>query len=127
MKKLIALLLAIVMVLGMTACSEEKKSSESNSAAATKPAKVDPTGFVVPEPMTERPTYLVSENPTVEELRQTAVQAMHDMLSIQWSVTDGFKYNKTGAVSNKDYIYQPDTIYNGLPYDNRLPEKSRAL
>lgn len=112
MKKIIALLLAALTVFGLAACG----GAEKEAPAPTKAAKKDPTGFVVPQPMTERPMYLVSENPTEEELRETAVRAMHDMLSIQWSVTDGFMYNKTGAVSHKDYIYNPDTIYCGLPY-----------
>lgn len=110
MKKIIALLLAVLTVFGMTACGGETASSP------TEPKETEYTGYIVPEPMKERPTYLVSENPTTEELRQTAVKAMHDMLSIQWSVDAGFMYNKTGAVSHKDYIYQPDTVYSGLPY-----------
>ena len=109
MKKILAIILAALMLFGMTACGAEEP-------APTEPKKVDPTGFVVPQPMTERPMYTVSENPTIRELRETAVRAMHDMLSIQWSVTDGFMYNKTGAVSHKDYIYNPDTTYCGLPY-----------
>ena len=112
MKKLIALFLAALVVFSMAACGGEKKEEP----APTKTQIKDPTGFVVPSPMTERPVYTVSENPTTEELRQTAVRAMHDMLAIQWSVPNGFMYNKTGAVSHKDYIYNPDTVYCGLPY-----------
>ena len=109
MKKVFAIMLAALMVLSMAACGGEE-------ATPTKPQVLDPTGFVVPSPMTERPVYTVSENPTPRELREVAVQAMHDMLSIQWSVPNGFQYNKTGAVSHKDYIYNPDTVYCGLPY-----------
>ena len=111
MKKILALLLATLMLLGMTACGGEGANTDT---AETTEAPL--TGYLVPEPMTERPMYTVSENPTVEELRQTAVQAMHDMLSIQWSTSDSFMYNKTGAVSHKDYRYEPETIYCGLPY-----------
>ncbi len=110
MKKLLALLLAVVTVLGMTACGGE------TSKTPTEPVETEYTGYIVPEPLKERPMYTVSENPTIEELRETAVKAMHDMLSIQWSVSAGFNYNKEGAVSHKDYIYQPDTVYCGLPY-----------
>ncbi len=109
MKKLLALLLALVTVLGLTACGGE-------TSTPTEPPETEYTGYVVPQPLKERPVYTVSENPTVEELRKTAVRAMQDMLSIQWSVSNGFKYNKTGAVSHKDYIYQADTVYCGLPY-----------
>lgn len=78
----------------------------------------EPQEYVVPQVMTARPSYTVSENPTTDELRQTAVQAMTDMLSIQWSSDVTIDYNKTGAVSDKDYHYEPNTVYCGLPYAN---------
>ena len=109
MKKFISLLLAALILVSMTACGGETSTAPTTT-------ETQYTGYVVPEPMKERPMYTVSENPTVEELRETAVQAMHDMLSIQWSVSEPFMYNKTGAVSHKDYRYEADTVYNGLPY-----------
>ena len=111
MKKILSLTLAALLLLGMTACGGEK--ADTNKPTETTPVISEP---LVPQPMTERPMYLVSENPTIEEMRQTAVKAMHDMLSIQWCTTDSFMYNKTGAVSHKDYRYEPETIYCGLPY-----------
>ena len=109
MKKLLSLLLATLLVLSLAACGGE-------TAQTAEPTETEYTGYVVPSPLMERPMYTVSENPTVEELRQTAVRAMHDMLSIQWSVSEPFMYNKTGAVSHKDYRYSAETVYNGLPY-----------
>ena len=106
MKKIFVILLAALTVLSMVACgSEDSKATEPEI-----------TGFIVPQPMTERPSYAVSENPTPQELRETAVRAMRDMLSIQWTTPNSFMYNKTGAVSEKDYRYEPETIYCGLPY-----------
>ena len=123
MKKVISLLLIAMMLFGLVACggdAAEGGSKETTAATtvATEPAETERPmpSFLVPSPMTERPMYTVSENPTIEELRQTAVQAMHDMLSIQWSTEVTIDYNKTGAVSHKDYHYEPETIYNGLPY-----------
>ena len=109
MKKLFALLLAALMLVSMTACGADTDTPETTTLPEV-------TGYIVPQPMTERPDYSVSENPTVEELRETAVRAMHDMLSIQWSTEKVIDYNKTGAVSHKDYHYEPETIYCGLPY-----------
>lgn len=107
MKKLIALTLAVVLVFGMTACS--------NGGNQETTAETEYTGYKVPQTM-EKPVYTVSENPTPRELREIAVKAMRDMLSIQWSTPKDFMYNKTGAVSEKDYRYYINTTYAGLPY-----------
>lgn len=117
MKKLVALFLIFLIVLGMTACSA---APQDTTAAPTQPTQeptetTEYTGYRVPAPM-QRPRYPVSENPTTDELRQTAVRAMKDMLSIQWSTDKVIEYNKTGAVSWKDYRFDPDTTYAGLPY-----------
>lgn len=126
MKKILAFLLAAITVFAMTACSggstasttePSTASTETEDAGIFAQEELPPLpDYSVPEPMTERPTYLVSENPTVQELRETAVKAMHDMLSIQWCTDTTIDYNKTGAVSGKDYHYDPETIYCGLPY-----------
>ena len=71
--------------------------------------------FRVPNPMRERPCYAL-ENPTNRELRETALKAMRDMLTIQWSTEKEIRYNKKGAVSGKNYFHNPGDIYCGLPY-----------
>ena len=112
MKRFLAFLLAAMMVICMTACGGDN-NTPSTPETTTEP---EITGYLVPQPMTERPVYTLSENPTVDEMRDMAVKAMHDMLSIQWSTEQVIDYNKTGAVSQKDYHYDPETIYCGLPY-----------
>ena len=72
--------------------------------------------FRVPNPMTARPSYVQPENPTNRQLRETVVRAMRDMLTIQWSTNKEIRYNKTGAVSGKNYYHNPGEIYCGLPY-----------
>lgn len=114
MKKWISILLLPAILLGMVGCSKPEQPQEPEVEGETTLPPV--TGFVVPEPMTERPIYTVSENPTNRELRETAVKAMHDMLSIQWCVDTEINYNKTGAVSHKNYHYDPNTTYCGIPY-----------
>lgn len=106
MKKILAILLAVLTLLLM-GCNQ-------GSQEDTNPTE-ETVDFLVPEPMA-KPDYSVSENPDTDELRQTAVKAMRDMLSIQWSAPKSFMYNKEGAVSEKDYRYATDTIYAGLPY-----------
>lgn len=108
MKRIIALTLAVLIVFGMTACSNGGGNQETTE-------ETEYTGYMVPQTM-EKPVYTVSENPTTRELREVAVKAMRDMLSIQWSTPKDFMYNKEGAVSNKDYRYYINTTYAGLPY-----------
>lgn len=111
MKRPLALLMAALIPFGLCACggsTQEEPETETTLSPVT--------GFVVPNPMSERPDYSVSENPTVRELRETAVRAMQDMLSIQWCAKEEINYNKTGAVSHKNYHYDPNTTYCGLPY-----------
>ena len=114
MKRIFTLLLAALMLLTMTACG-------GNSTAAEPPVETDPAPtkevvtFLDPKP-SQRPDYSLPDNPTEQQLRETAVRAMRDMLSIQFSVPKNFMYNKEGAVNWKDYIYQTDTVYAGMPY-----------
>lgn len=112
MKKLLAILLTPVLLFGMVGCGAGASDADVEEETTLPPV----TGFVVPSPMTERPVYTLSENPTIQEMRETAVRAMKDMLSIQWSTDEEINYNKTGAVSHKDYHYDMNTTYCGLPY-----------
>lgn len=71
--------------------------------------------YSVPDPM-KYPDYTFDETPTTMELRQTAVQAMHDILSIQWHTKKEIVYRKTGPVSQKQFIHEPRETYAGLLY-----------
>lgn len=73
--------------------------------------------FTVPHPL-ERPDYVFYHTPTTQELRERAVQAMRDHLSIQWATANKLVYSKTGPVSGKRFIFDADTIFAGLPYTN---------
>lgn len=72
--------------------------------------------FSIPKPMKERPDYTFDGEPTVRQLRETAVRAMRDMVTIQWCTDKEIRYNKLGAVSGKNYYHDPGEIYCGLPY-----------
>lgn len=65
-----------MLLMGMAGCGGE--NTEQGKETTLPPV----AGFVVPTPMAEWPTYTVSKNPTVKELRETSVRAMQDMLSI---------------------------------------------
>lgn len=112
MKKILALLLATVLLLSLAACGGGGEAApEETDPLPTK----EVVTFLDPKP-SPRPNYALPENPTEQQLRETAVRAMRDMLSIQFSVPKNFMYNKEGAVSHKDYIYKTDTVYAGMPY-----------
>lgn len=127
MKRVIALLLLLALVLSICACAEEETPTQTGSQ--TEPVQSDATEpdttrepwpeelYQVTKPM-KYPVYTYDHEPTTDELRQTAVQAMRDMLSIQWSTPTYFAYQKTGAVSGKKFSHVPGYTYCGLPYTN---------
>ena len=71
--------------------------------------------YQVPSPM-ERPDYAFEKEPTVEEMRARAVQAIQDFLNIQWRTHQKIAHSKVGAVSHKRFIYEADNTYAGIPY-----------
>ena len=91
MKKIIAATLAVLMILLCTGCS----------------AKVS-----VPEAY---PDYTFKNSPDTDQLRQTAVRAMRDLLTIEWTPAAGISYYNT-AGRDKQFDYMPGTTYGGLLY-----------
>lgn len=99
MRRLISVLLILSLILCFTGCTSGKEAG-------------------VPKPMDYYPDYTFEEIPSQRILRETACQAMKDILSIQWCTDTSYKYHKTGPVSNKEYIFEPGNIYAGIPYNN---------
>ena len=95
MKRILAVLLIIALMLCVGACSVES----------------------VPEPMSY-PDYTFTQTPDTDQLRQTAVRAMRDILSIQWYTKVTYEYYKSGPVSSKQFKYEPGKIYAGILYSN---------
>ena len=75
------------------------------------------SNFKVPKPLAH-PVYRFEETPTNQQLRETAIQAMRDILSIQWHTETDRTYQKSGCVGAKIFMYHPEKIYAGLPYSN---------
>lgn len=118
MKKIVALFLMLVMVFSMAACTEETPATTD----ATE--DVQETGnqlyyhdYKVSNPM-QYPDYTFDHEPTTDELRQMAVKAMRDMLTIEWCTPQFLMYNKVGSASGKTYTHAPGVTYAGLPYTN---------
>ncbi len=91
MKKLLALTLAVLLTFCCFGCG----------------AKVSlPEGY---------PIYTFDKQPTTEQLRETAVRAMRDLLSIQWTPAEKISYFNT-AGRDKQFDYMPGETYGGLLY-----------
>lgn len=72
---------------------------------------------LVPNPM-QRPDYTFDHEPTIMEMRQMAIKAMKDLLSVQWTIDRKIAHSKTGAVGGKRFIYEPYITHAGQPYTN---------
>lgn len=103
MKKLLVYTVALTLLFAFTACN-----------ASSTDETTEPPVPVVGNPM-EYPDYTFTETPDTEMLRQTAVRAMRDLLSIQWSPSEGISYFNT-AGRDKQFDYVPGTIYGGVLY-----------
>ena len=103
MKKFLIVILGIMLLITSAGCkAEEPEPTE------TVPA------YRVPSPM-QYPDYTFEGIPSVEELRETAVNAMRDLLTIQWTPAyDVSYYNVAGRDKQFDYI--AGTPYGGLLY-----------
>ena len=71
------------------------------------------TRYTVAEPLVY-PDYTFEGTPDTAQLRQTAVQAMRDLLSVQWCSPDGLGYYKNG--SKKFFEYPRNMTLGGVMY-----------
>lgn len=94
MKRFLSLLLCLLVVFSLTGCK-----------------------YKVPDPM-EYPDYTFSDEPSTDEIRAMAVQAMRDILSIQWCTEQEIRYRKNGPVSKKEFVHSPENTYAGLLYSS---------
>ena len=113
MKRSIIWILVLALSFGLCGCAEETTKDEKVPETTLSDAQL----YSVPNPM-QYPTYTFDHTPTTDELRQMAVKAMNDMLSIQWCTPKFISYQKTGAVSEKHFSYVPEINLCGLPYTN---------
>lgn len=115
MRKILSAALAALMLFGLFGCSKEAPATAPTTAPSTQ--KPVYTGFTVPKLM-EYPLYTFDYNPDAEDLRAMAIEAMRDLLSMQWHTDIEIAYRKTGPASGKHYKHHPETIYCGTIYSN---------
>lgn len=94
MKKFLCILLTLMLIFSTAGCS-----------------------YSVPEPM-QYPDYTFTDEPDAMEMRMMAVQAMRDILSIQWCTERDIQYRKSGPGSKKEYVHTPGNTYAGLLYSD---------
>lgn len=120
MKRWLAGLFAIPVAFAAAGCGGAGSQSDGKE---TVPVTTDVTEtvpqpqFTVPNPM-ERQVYAFDQTPDTAQIRQMAVKAMRDMLSVQWCVDREYRYQKSGSVSGKDFRHDPNIVYAGMPYTN---------
>jgi len=113
MKRIFCIILVCILTLTMFGCGNQTEEPQQTAGTT---APVD-TVYTVPSPMTT-PVYTFEEDPTPEQLRQTAIQAMRDLLSIQWCTDEAITYYKSGPVSKKRFEHKPGETYAGTLYSN---------
>lgn len=116
MKKILLLLLALTMAVCAVGCSQTS-AEETTAPTEQVQGAVQSQDLSVPVPMAY-PDYRVSENPTIQELRETAAKAMDDYLRLQWTPDKYLTYYKVGAAAHKQFDYVPGYVFTGLPYTN---------
>lgn len=66
----------------------------------------------------EYPDYTFDKKPDAMQMRQMAVQAMRDILSIQWSPKNNIRYRKNGPGNKREFVHEARHTYAGLPYSS---------
>ncbi len=64
------------------------------------------------------PRYALTEASTPAEVREMAARAMHNELMIPWTPNQTLRYHKEGYCSNKEYVFEENCRYVGLPYSD---------
>ncbi len=107
MKRYIAIILTILTLFSATGCTLFEPEL---------PQEI--LDYKVPHP-TAYPDYTFdTDSPTTDQLRETAVRAMRDILAIQWCTEREITYRKTGPVNQKQFRYEPLKTFCGLHYSN---------
>ena len=118
-KRILSFLLVLIILISCFGCKSNPQP-ETTIPPETLPEQagfVDNSGFVVPNPLAY-PDYTFSDAPSNSRLRATAVQAMKDLLTIQWSTPVDISYYKTGPINSKNFQHAKDTLYGGAMYSS---------
>ena len=117
MKRIAALLLIPALLLSSCAPAvaplTETKTAENPAETAVPETE---QSLYAEGHLTAIPDYTLPDGADPALVRETAVKAMRDQLSVRWTPYRNVKYNKEGAISEKDFFFNAGTLYAGLPY-----------
>jgi len=116
-KRFLSFFLVLCILCSLAACNAAPKETVPPETLPKQEGFVDKTGFKVPDPL-PYPDYTFDSAPSIERLRATAVRAMRDLLTIQWSTATDISYYKTGPINSKNFQHAKDTLYGGTLYSS---------
>lgn len=117
MKRILALILVLAALL-LSACGGSSLKPAATQTEETGTFETDTETVEVrkvPSPA-QAPEYTFDHDPSVDEMRAMAIRAMRDILTVQWYPEKTVRYNKSGAVSQKNFEFLKERYYMGLPY-----------
>ncbi len=129
MKKALSILLAVLFLLPAllscgTGLTEETKTAEpaattaaAGTTAGAETEETEPARSVL-APLKERPNYVLREGATADEMRQMAIKAVRDGLSICWYPEKEVEYTYTSPNNGQSVSFHlyPQRVYAGVPY-----------
>lgn len=115
MKKIIVLFFGLLM-LCMGGCTAQKPAQQEQGNV-TQSVTQAYTGYCVNNPL-KRPDYSQAENPSADQLRATALQAMQDFVSLPWAPDKYYTYHNPYDIVDKQFQFVPEVTFGGLPYTN---------
>lgn len=118
MKRIAALLLLSALLLSSCASTivpETTETAERKTESAVTETETKTDQYAEGH-MTAIPDYTLPDGASTQTVRETAVRAMRDQLGVRWTPYANLKYNKEGAISEKDFYFNAGVLYAGLPY-----------
>ena len=113
MKKLMAIFV-IVALLCTVGCGKQEPGAQ---ISATEIKEESQEGYRVNNPK-PRPDYSLGENPDTMELRETALRAMQDFVTLSWTPDKYYTYHNPYDIVDKQFQFVPEVTFGGLPYTN---------
>ncbi len=107
-KRIIALLMVALLSFLLCSCGEKKQESK----------KTETDDYSLMYPVSEIPNYALKEGATTDEIRQTAINAMHDALSVPWFTKKTIAYHRDINGENVNFVAKTNYEYCGIPYTN---------
>lgn len=110
MKKFFALLLALSLTISLCGCGQKDQPADEIEEKNYESEKILFDCF------TEIPDYSLNEGASTQEIRDMAVKAMNDELTVPWFTARDFTYGKSVNKNSEIFEFKATENYKGLPY-----------